>query len=209
MAITVDASSISSLDIASPISWNHTCSGNQGVLLVSFNYNFVSFSSFGTPTYAGVSMLPLQQSTLSTSGIATYYLMNPPLGTNAISCTYTAVSMSMLGCSISLNGVMGLDSSATSSGVATAISTNDTTIADNSFLVDSVTMNGVAPALTVDASQNQIFNSTIQTGGVMGMSTKSISSHALSQMKWTGSGLTAWAQTIAGFSPSGFMFIIK
>lgn len=142
MAITLDSSSKSGTNWqASPVSsltWAHTCSGTERVLVVSFFVSNAADTLTGI-TYAGVSMTRIAMRANGSDRSYLYYLINPSTGTNNIVASFSPNSQYVWGAAESLNGASQTAqpdsySSNAASGVTT-ITYTTSVVVDGSWLV--------------------------------------------------------------------------
>lgn len=113
------------------ISWNHTCSGTDRLLLVTIEVN--NTDDLTAVTYNSVAMTRILTVLGTAERLFYYYLKNPASGTNTVSVTKTA-SEQMAGNSASYTGVLqtgGTDATSSGSGTSTTFTGTLTTVADN------------------------------------------------------------------------------
>lgn len=104
---TVGPSSLGTATTGTSLSWSHTCSGTNRLLVVSINVGAASDDVETTATYNGVSMTSAGR-VASNNQIDGYtqlfYLVAPATGSNTVTVTST-LSKSLVGGSISFTGV--------------------------------------------------------------------------------------------------------
>ena len=86
MAIALDATSFTSSASASSLTWAHTCTGSNRILVVAIG---MDADTTCTVTYNGVSMTEIGNAQRSVGGVKTFlfYLIAPTTGTNNIVAT--------------------------------------------------------------------------------------------------------------------------
>ena len=105
MAIALNVASAGTNTTTSPLTWSHTCTGSNLVLIVAVGCRAIG-ASISTPTYNGVSMTLLgSQRTMTASVVALYYLLNPAAGSNTISVAFGGTSANCNGGAVSWTGV--------------------------------------------------------------------------------------------------------
>lgn len=135
MAIAYDAVSVGNTansPIASPLSWNHTISGANTVLLLGIE---MSGKTPSAVTYNGVAMTLLDSVVLGGNNQYFYGLLNPATGTNSISVSWSGGNDYVSGEATSYTGVKqtGLpDSYANKTQTSGSSITQSTTVVDSS-----------------------------------------------------------------------------
>ena len=210
MAIAFDATSNSGAitDSISPfeISWSHTCTGSDRLLVIGVGH--IATETVNSCTYNAVSMtLVATVNTATGDQISLFYLANPASGANTVLVTMNTIFSVGIGMAVSLTGVnqtTPLDASDTTvTENADSVTSTVVTVADNCWIVDAVAMVGTQ-TLTVDG-QTQRQNVTPVGGNVCGMSTKgAITPAGSTNINWNdggGAGTPDWAHVAASFSP--------
>jgi len=129
--IATDSTSSQTVSNAASVSWQHTVSGDNRILLVSAVVSLIASDGSVTPgppmgvalaTYAGIPMQPLGQSvehcsfgigggvpyplpTCYSAAVQTWYLVAPPQGTAAIAINFGSSYPAMIGMAASFSGV--------------------------------------------------------------------------------------------------------
>lgn len=125
-----------------------------------------------------------------------FYQVNPPSGSNTVAYTFTGTAESVV-TAISFNGVDqvnptgGTGSNTTASG--TSLSTNITTVAANSWVLDALNEGGSTP-FTPGTSQVQRWGASTTVNGMTGYgSTLPVAAAGATNTSWsfTGSATTA------------------
>lgn len=185
MAIALDSSSKNGTTWGSgtSLSWSHTCSGTDRVLLVmSYVYNGTAASATSI-TYNGVALTKADgvASTLESNNqyVELWYLVAPATGANTITINYSASVSNSSGDAISFTGVdqsNPIDSHAASATASTVTSYSQATtvVASNCWLAGTIaTRNGPATAgagTTLRQSNSGTYqvngdsNTTVSTG---------------------------------------------
>lgn len=150
MAIAYDNSTASAYSGASSttVTWSHTCSGTDRVLVVGV---YTTNDNLSTVTYNGVSCTFIGKIAGTTDYIHLYYLINPASGANNVVATATSALLGY-GQATSITGAKQSgqpDASATGANASTTnFTTSVTTVADNSWLVGIVYGGGTIVAGT-------------------------------------------------------------
>lgn len=163
MAIALDTSAVSTDQTASPLTWTHTCTGSNLVLVVGVSLTSqVSQPSATAVTYAGVAMTQVGSSNqrgAATSFIETsmWVLFAPPQGANTVSVTASLGTTPHLGgASVSYTGARqkgGADANSSATGTATGDQTlTVATVVDNCWIA-AFGMNTAASGPTIAADQ--------------------------------------------------------
>lgn len=186
MALAFDASAIKAFTAGSPVTFSHTCTGSDRILIV-FVWDTAG-TSHGTTgvTYNGVSMTQIGTAqthpTTGVSSTSAWYLIAPATGSNTISIATTtagstaAVAMSYTGAKQSGQP----DSNAKNSYNTTAHTTwslSTTVVASNCWLAAGMVDDSNAP--TAGASTTMRQNSASGFGGFDSNGTVSTGSQTL------------------------------
>lgn len=138
MAISFDAQAVSSYSGGTSVTWSHTCTGSDRVLIVGA---YCGTSAAFTATYNGVSMTAINSLAMSGAAAGQYlrlwYLINPATGAN--NCVLSSTS-DMYGFSTSYTGASQVtqpDSTNTGGNASgsTSLTVSTTTTVDNDWLV--------------------------------------------------------------------------
>lgn len=202
MALAFDATSSGNngAGSAGPVTWSHTVTGSQPILLVAVDID----RSVGDQTVTGITYNSVALSKVdptkyaqnagggTTSRIELWYLINPSTGANTISVSLSG-STKMVGIGISYTGVSQttpLGTIATpvtygTGGTSSSFSISETTSNSNSWLIAVLTTYG--DTISSPSGTQRILNSSgIQTA-VQDRTTTSPGSYSLS---WTVSNST-------------------
>lgn len=182
---------------ASPLTWSHTCSGSDRLLLVEAVFGWGNNSGLTvSATYNGVAMTELAQvaSNNGTSGQARLFaLLAPDTGSNTVSLTFsggsTDANSAIEAGSVSYNGVEQSSLAAAVTNVATAFGNS----ANPSMVVSSATGNMVMSMLMMGGSitsagdtQRWLKNVNSNTGGGNGAGSDAAGAASVT-MDWTAS----------------------
>ncbi len=122
-------SSQSGLNVSS-LTWTHTASGNNRLLVVGVSWG-LSTTTINSITYGGTAMTLIGMKSNATNGgvnVAMYRLVAPPLGAQSISVAFSgSVGKSAIGGAVSFTGVdqttpVGAFGSATGNGASISVS---------------------------------------------------------------------------------------
>lgn len=205
-AVAFDFTSNSSNVNVNSITWNHTCTGTDRLLIVDVIVGQVGDSSITVAvTYNGVTMTSIGKvhSNAGTDGfVEMFKLVNPPSGNNAIiASTSTSVS-SLIGGSISFTGVeqtVGVLTPVTATGNSNTPSVTITTARKGSIIVD-----GVADGSTINSSNQTsrfLLNQTGTSGAGNGGGSTAAGGTSVT-MSYGGSATDWWAIIAAEVIPS-------
>ncbi len=209
MALAFDAEANSGAkDSVSSVSYSHTCTGSNLILLVCCTVASANSFVVSTVKYNGVS-LTLGKNENTTSGLnhtSIYYLVNPATGAHTVAVTYTGSIDAGAVTSISLTGAAqsspidatGSAEDTVGTGTTTA---NITTATANAWLIDSYFDNpggalGSASVGSGQTSRSNIPDSVV--GVVSGSSTKATTT--------VGAYSTTWTDTSS--SPDGILSVV-
>lgn len=198
MAAIYDAASginCSSSQVSS-ISWSHTCTGNDRVLIVSVFQGSGSGSGGDDVvtgiTYNGTSMTRAavrQQSGDGAVIVYVYYLYAPATGANTIAVSASA-NRYLGGCAISFTNVTSspIGNNGAGGGNSGTITANITTAADNSIIVNSKAESGGGGAYNPGSGETyRVSQGYDGPGGAEGgMSTKPTTTAGAYSVSWGG-----------------------
>lgn len=182
----------------SPLSWSHTCTGNNRLLVVSVTQNVTTDKITGI-TYGGVALTKLDGN-VNVAAIGTdsfWYLLNPASGTNTITVTATG-SDSIFAAAASYTGILALDAhtSSNSGSSATTWAQAITSTVDNCWAIGFMN----ASASYSSAGANTTHRIGNGYGGSLADSNMSITPAGSFSLNWnTGNG--THSSCIATFSP--------
>jgi hypothetical protein len=157
MAIAYDTSVHKQSDSGTSITWTHTCTGSNLILLVCVMMS--TSRSVSAISYNGVAMTFINRSSGGGAGqtVAWYYLINPATGANTVSITIDSSSF----CYPSSASYTGVDqtspidaSTTTANNAGSTITTTLTTTTDNCWTVLGV-RDGADGATTASTGSTQ------------------------------------------------------
>lgn len=105
MAIAFDAAGSKTLTVGSVLSWAHTTTGNNPLLIVAFEASSGGGSVVNNPTYAGQNLTKIITANNSSGTSSLWYLLNPPTGIGTINGTFSISSPDYIGVSMTYTGV--------------------------------------------------------------------------------------------------------
>lgn len=155
--IAFDAASSAQAGSGSSLSWSHTCSGSDRLLVVGTNSGDFSAGDrvVNSITYNGVNLTKIRSDDSGNSRSEIWYLVNPALGANTVQVNFAGGVSEMQAGAISLTGVdqsSPLDANNGATGSSSSPSVNVTTIADNAWVLDSLLVENT-PSISVGAGQ--------------------------------------------------------
>lgn len=215
MAIpTIDAVSSSQASNASSLTFSHTVSGTNRVLLV-FPVAECNATPANLPvtgiTYNGVALTKIRSDQVNSDGgeidrTSVWYLIAPDTGAHNVVITYTGQVEGIIGGAISLNGAKQSaqpDSENGSTDVtdsATTATASLTTVAENVLIIDVIAGVLSGTALTVGAGQTQRFNVT-NTGHLRAAaSTRTKITPGSQAMSWTLASNESYAMSVVSIA---------
>jgi hypothetical protein len=143
MAIGLDVATNGGTATSSPLTWNHTCTGSNLILIVGVSINCESGTpSISVPTYNSLPMTLIgsQRNTGRANDIvALYYYIGPATGTHAVSVAFGGSTIICGGVSVSYTGVNQSGQPDAVAGLGSQTGANPsltvTTVANNSWVV--------------------------------------------------------------------------
>lgn len=195
--LSIDATSTKQgLTSSSTISWNHTVSGSNRLLIVAVACDDKEFASV---TYSSQALTYIDDSeSTENDQVSLYYLLNPPTGTNSIVVTLTTSDDAFAGAGISFTGVdqtTPLGTSASAIG-STSPATVTTTTTSGDIVVAVTANDDKSMTASVD---NDIFTGN-QPGFYFGIGTETASSSSTTT-EWTLSD-DNWAMAAVPVKPA-------
>jgi len=207
MAIAFDAQSSSGgYASATSISWSHTCTGANRVLIVGARGTGAASDVITGVTYAGVALTKVGSSYKGSSDrwVSLWRLVGPATGANTITISGSNSDI-LMGSSASYTGAGFVSTTTTNHTAASAasVSTSYTTQAANAWVVATVGNNGNE---TPEAGESTAVRGSIGAGVCLADSNAAVSSPSSRTLVITGSS-AAWATVAAaiyevGNSPS-------
>jgi len=205
MAIQFDSSSNGTTTSTSPLKWNHICTGTNLVLIIAvvvrassgpnctgITYNNISLTLLGSKRTTGAS--PNAQ-------ISLWYLLNPAIGSNEISVSFTGSTVSCNAGAVSWTGVSQSGQPDAVNGVSNGVSANPsitiTTISDNCWVVGGLASTRSPTPVLTDRWTGAVslnFGSLEDTNG-------NVTPAGDQVVSWT-STTTLYGISVASFSPA-------
>lgn len=189
MAIALDATTTQTPTASG--SFNHTCTGSDLALFVIVHLRTSTSGDSVSVTYNGGPMSTAVSVDFAASGSKKcwiFYLANPATGSHAVAYTFTGAAESVV-TAISFTGVNqaspvgGTGSNTTAS--ATSLTTNITTTAANSWILDAMNEGGSTP-FTPGGGQTQRWGAASTPNGMTGYgSTKTTTTAGSNSTSWT------------------------
>lgn len=212
MAIALDYMSAGTASGTSPVTWTHTCTGSDLVLIVGTSILAGTAAETVTGvTYNGVAMTQIGSALQNGSAnlnISLWYLLNPATGPNTISVTKSSIQ-GCNGIGISLTGVSNYEGQTqTNTTTASPMQTLVTPTAFGAWIVDivgntgagGVTITGIGPqGVRVSAANGSALTTMATFGPMNGGSNRTAFNYTL-----TGTGFSA-CHRMATFSPVSFV----
>lgn len=199
MAIAFDAASTANTGITpkATLTWSHTCSGTNRLLIVSVSIG--GTQTVSGITYSGVALTLVSGGTATngSSHVEKWYLIGPATGANDVVVTFSTSANAVSG-AISYSGAsqttpLGTAASATG---GTTVATVDVSSATSEIVEDAMCAFDAlgAPTATVGASQTERWNASAgPTGGDTRGCGSTETGAATTTMSWTLSAVTPWA----------------
>lgn len=199
MSIAFDASSSTNGNNVASISWTHTCTGSNRILIVGV----AGSNGASAVTYNSVSMTQAINVGYGAGGenSSLWYLVNPATGANTIVVT-TVIHTNIAGGAASFTGVnqiSPINATQSASGSGTSATLNITPTVDSSWVIDNL---GLATNLTPTAGGVQVvrWSDTSTTDGTDGSTLGPISPASSTNLSWTLVSVS-WGQVALSFSP--------
>ena len=206
-AISLDSTTtaVSSVNVNN-LSWTHTVgAGANRILIVGISYRDGNVSSTSV-TYGGVALILIgaQNAGGNQNRTELWYLLAPSSGTANVAVLMSA-SKKIDAASVSFTGVsqttpLGTFSTATAQSTAASVNVSS---APGAVVIDTVTANGDANSLAVNASQTQLWNTFSGNGDAgnarSGGSTKPGAS--TTTMSWTLGASKPWSMVAVSINP--------
>lgn len=217
MAIAFDAVS-TGMNATDPTSltWSHTCSGSDRVLIVGTSTE--SDSSGHTAqtvsgiTYAGVALNHIRSDYITDNGTELWYLIAPATGANNIVVTMTAVVDGLFGAGLSFTGVdqtNPIDNNAGTTTTGTSISQALTTNVANAMIVNIMQHYNSSAVLTPDADQTQRFNTPTTGDNDQAGGTRLVTAATSYTTSWTADINDGMTLSVLSLKPAGVSTIVK
>jgi hypothetical protein len=210
MAIVFDATSNSTEQAsASSVSWSHTCTGSNLVLVVGISSRDITLGNrtVSSVTYNGVTLTKARSDDNAlTARTEMWYLINPSTGSNTVTVTMGGVCTGFICGAVSLTGVKQSGQPDASNGFesvpnVTTATCNVTTVADNSWIVDIFRTTIAATGCSAGGSQTQrwFVSGALLQAGMSTQGPKTPAGSTTDSWSWTTSAPATL--TAVSFSP--------
>ena len=206
MAIALDAVSNGTATTTSPLTWSHTCTGSDLILVVGVNIYSAGTPNCSGVTYNGVSLTLIgsKRTYFSELGqISLWYLLNPVTGANTVSVSFTGTVANCDAGAVSYTGVAQSGQPDAVAGATTQTSANPsvtvTTVADNCWVV------GLLGNTSGPSTANLTERYTPNASGFEGsyQDTNAPKTPAGGQaIGWTDAAPGSWSMQAASFAPA-------
>ena len=202
--IAFDAKTTASVNPGTSLTWSHTCTGSNLILLVATNDNHTAADNITGITYNSVALTKIKNLYLSNKNIGLWYLLNPATGANNVVMTAGA-SSALMGIAGSYSGVAQTQPNIITGAVsATATASTGqtltvTTTIDNSWAWLMTENDAGAPTAGTNAT---ILQAPFGWSGAVGLfyNTNPISPTGNFSMSYTHASGNSWA-VMAFFEP--------
>ncbi len=187
--------------LVTSLSWNHTASGTDRLVVVYWG-SYGSDSNF-VATYGGNTMTELPDTPAGQIGanLEGWYLINPPTGSQQISITWNGTEKAVAG-AISVTGAnqtSPIDNTAFATGVGTNPSVTIVSATDN--LVIDMVVHKRADTLTVDAGQTERWQENADPSLLRLRGSSSEDGAASVVMSWTADKSKEWVMHAVSIQP--------
>jgi calcineurin-like phosphoesterase family protein/cadherin domain-containing protein len=202
------ATSATSASTGTTLSWSHTvASQSDRVLVVGVGAEHSSNAcQASTVRYGSQSLTKITQSVAGTNPYdcaSLWYLVAPNVGTNTITVTYQSSITNRTAGAVGVYNVKQAapDASNSSFNNAGTTSTNVTTVAANSWVVDVFASGQAVGDLAAGSGQTNRWTRDSGSTHSSGMSTKAVATPGATSMTWTQTGINRSAAVVAAFAP--------
>lgn len=204
--IAFDAASSAKAGSASSLSWSHTCSGSDRLLVVGTNSGDLTAGDrvVNSITYNGVNLTKIRSDDSGNSRAEIWYLVNPANGANTLQVNFAGSNIDIQAGAISLTGVdqsAPLDANNGAVGSSTSSSVSVTTSADNAWVVDALIVEG-SPSVSVGGGQtSRWFQNNVNSRGRGSTEGPKTPAGSVS-MSWSLESSQPWRISAASFAPT-------
>jgi Tfp pilus assembly protein PilX len=202
------ATSATSAAASTTLSWSHTVASQSNRVLVvgvaaehSSNACQASSVTFGSQSLTKITQNVAGTSTYECASL--WYLVAPNVGTNTITVTYQSSITNRTAGAVGLYNVRQTapDASNSSFNNSGATSTNVTTLAASSWVIDVFASGQAVGDLAAGSGQTGRWTRDSGNTESSGMSTKAVSTAGATSMTWTQTGINRSAAVVAAFAP--------
>lgn len=204
LSIALDATSKGTATGTSPLTWSHTCTGSNLILIFG---GVVGGSSptISTPTYNSVSMtLAGSQESNSTGITGLYYLLGPSTGSHTVSVAFGGTFPACQAGVVSWSGVKQTgqpDATAGNTGTSANPSLTVTTVADNSWVAGVVMITNNTPTAGLTSRQALTSGGSFSVHGNLEDTNGVVHPAGNQTVNWTAGSTSIWAASAASFAP--------
>lgn len=197
MAIAFDAASSGQSESGSSLTFSHTCTGSNLLLLVGVASNSTNGTDVSGVTYNGVAMTLIGTKASADNETYLFRLVAPAAGANNVVVSFTEDRIIRAG-AVSVTGVnqaTPIGATGNASGSGTDITVDVTTDTANSWILDAIASGaGAAHTLTVGAGQTSRWDLNGGANNRRGAgSTEPTTTTGAYTMNWTSSVSHVWA----------------
>lgn len=190
MAIAYDTATTSTGSSVNSLSFSHTCTGSDLLLLVAVTMRRINSATVDDVTYNGVSMTLVTTATSGSRYAELWRLAGPATGSNTVAVSLSTTEQEVSAGVMSFTGVdqttpVGTAATATGSGTTPSVAVSSTT---GELVVDALAIEN-AGTLSVGAGQTSRYN-TFGAGGW--------NKHAGSTEPGAVSTTMSWSDTVGG-----------
>lgn len=202
---TANATEVAS---ASSISWSHTCTGSNLILVVTVGVNDLTLGSRTVSgiTYNSVALTKIRSDDNGGQRrTEVWYLINPATGAHTVAVTMGGTCIGIAGASVSFSGAKqsaqaDTSNGANTSGTATSSSVALTTTIDGDFIVDCLETQATSSAWVPGASQTSRY-SLNGTNLDFQVSTRTTTGAGSYTNTWSWTTATTYATTAVAIKP--------
>ncbi|MHA1483605.1 MAG: hypothetical protein ACTSQA_09280 [Candidatus Heimdallarchaeaceae archaeon] len=205
MAIALDSSGSThtQTNSSNPLTFAHTCTGDNLILFVSVGWNPTQ-GNISSVTYNSVGLTLIDSITTTSNGVSLWYLIAPATGGHNVVIT-PSTTVNMIGIATSYTGAKqtGQPDASSSNGPtsATSFSPSLTTVADNCWAIFSGSLNSGA-AITAGSNTAILNQPEVAVQGTFNMHTNSPKTPAgTDTMNATCASSAQWQGIMASFAP--------
>jgi hypothetical protein len=204
--IAFDAASSAQAGSASSLSWSHSCSGSDRLLVVGTNSGDLSAGDrpVTSITYNGANLTKIRSDDAGNIRTELWYLVVPASGSHTIQVTFSGNNINVQAGAVSLTGVdqsSPLDANNGATGSSPSPSVSITTVADNAWVIDSLMVENT-PSITVGAGQTSRWSEDNANSRGRGSTEGPRTPAGSVTMSWSLGSSQPWRISAASFTPS-------
>ena len=205
LAIAYDTVSNGTETTTSPLTWSHTCTGSNLILVTGVNIGNGSSPNCSGVTYNSVSLTLVGSERLygsSLGQISLWYLLNPATGANTVSVSFSGTTVTCDAGAVSYSGVAQSGQPDAIAGTTDSTASNPsvtvTTIADNCWVAGL--LGNVSGPSTANLTERYTPNASTYEGSYQ--DTNAVKTPAGDQaVGWTDTVPGSWSIQAASFAP--------